>query len=218
MARIAKVSFTTASDLTTSLLNASTAYGTNDDLERHPVGEISAAIMAADTEIINAILSTPGHPRRQDYITAQAVTHTELIPAHIGPIGTVLVNSKAAEQLPAEEIERLRTNPLSLTQIREYYDIVGERLYFAPRYVTGTTDSTATVDICLYKAEAGMLQSPEEYLYAIVSAALALLFGKEGAEIEAAQHFKSLRDSSFEWIKAGSVGQPPEVVGYQRSE
>lgn len=201
------VMISTARDLVRSLLNSSTTYGSNDDTERHPDAEIDAAIQAADADIALLICSTPNHPERRKYVSTVGVAHAGLIPEHIGPIGAVLVGGKGANPLPAAEIESLRTG--TLPTFGPYFDVVDQRLYF----VGG---ASATVDIYTFIQSGNTLQAADQYLGYIVCRALAKLFGKEGAEISAASHFKSLADQYWELIKAGAEALPT-VVAYQKS-
>lgn len=201
------VLLTTARNLVRSLLNSSTTYGTNDDTKRHPDAEIDDALRQADAKVVNLILNTPGHPRRAQYLTATSVAHAGLIPAHTGDIGTVLVNGKAATPKPAAEIERLRSNVLNLVDIGPYYDIVDQRLFFAPA-------GTATIDLGNYQDSGTTLQAPDEYLGFDIADALAYLFGKEGSETPTAQHFAAIAESIWKMIPSGAV-DVPRVIAYQ---
>lgn len=203
--------FTLAKNFVTSILNASTTYGTNDDIERHPAGEITDAIRLADNQIAGLILATPNHPQRAKYLSDTVPTAINvsggLIPKHIGPVGSVWVGGKAATRLKRGEIQQLIDNPLGLKTISAYYDIVGERLYF----VGGPS---ALIDICILPDNGATLNTPSEYFNGVVALALAYLFGKEGAEMDAAAHFKALADTCMELIKM-NANQLPAVVAYE---
>lgn len=202
--------FTAILDLVRSLLNASTDYGVNDDLKRHPDDELIDAIRFADEQVVGALLSVLNHPRRSDYLTAVPIIHGENIPSHIGAIGAVKVDGLSPQYLPSPEIEILRAANTAgrLLYSGPYFDVDGERLYYS--------GSTATVDIARYNETGGTLQSPPEYDYAVVDLALAHLFAKEGSETPTAQHFGDLAMKALEWVRAGAE-QIPRPIAYKRT-
>ena len=205
------LTFTDALNLTRSLLNAAMvgSYTMNDD-DRHPDVEIIDAIIGADAIIYNTVAQTPMHPFRASQYVATKINHRALMAAHIGPVGQVLVpftSGQAANQLPAAEIERLRANPLGLTITGPYFDIVDERLF-----CSGTD---ASVDLVPpFQSDGMSLKSPPEYFHAVVAVALAFLFGKEGAEVEAAAHYKSIVETMITQIEKGAQSVAP-VIAYQ---
>lgn len=207
------LTYTDALNLARSLLNASTgsAYTVNDDTDRHPDQEIMDAIRGADALIYTTVATTPGHSKRSKYLTPSAnIPYAGEIPEHVGPIGAVLIAGGPAYVLPAAEIGRLKTNTLSLTDATPYYDVVGNTLFYVP-------GSTATVEIVPpYNDQGGSLQSPQEYFQGVVALALAMLFGKEGAEVEAAQFYQGYGDMVMKLIQSNAE-QLPDIVAYQKS-
>lgn len=203
--------FTDAINLVRNMLNASSdSYTTNDDELRWPEQAIIDAVRGADGLIFMAIGNTPGHPKRSALLVASAnIVHTGLIPEHVGPIGAVLVAAAPPQMLPSFEIKKLRDVILTTTDTGPYFDIIDNRLYYYP-------GSVATVDIVPPFNDEGMsLQSPQEYYHGIVALALAILFGKEGAETETAAYYKGFGDSVLQWIKEGAQTIAP-IVAYQK--
>lgn len=192
-----------------STLNASTgsAYTTNDDIDRHPDSEITDALRAADALIYSTVGNTPKHPKRSGLYVATAVAHAGLIPAHLGELGTVLINGTGADILDVGEITILRTNTLSLStpSTRFYYNIAGDRLFYS--------GGSGTIDIVPpFNDTGGVLQSPQDYVYGVIGYALAILFAKEGSETPTAQHFKSLGDSVIELVQKAAVSIPSSIL------
>ena len=192
-----------------NLLNASTLYATNDDLERWPEEVIIDSIRGADALIYNRVGNTPGHPKRSELLEASSnILHAGLIPAHEGPLGTVLIGGKGGRVLPAQEIEQLRKAIFTFIDTGPYYDIVDNRLF----YYAG---STATIDIVPPYDNAGAaLLTPQSYYNGVVALALAMLFGKEGVETQTAGYYLSYGQAVMDQIDKGAAMIAP-VVAYQ---
>lgn len=201
------ITFADALNLCRSILNASTgsAYTTNDDQDRHPDAEIQDAIRAADGMIYGIVGNTPGHPFRAGLFVQTSIAHAGQIPDHLGDIGGVLINGQGADLLDAAEITRLRTNTLGLSVTTTYYDIVANRFFYS-----GTS---GTIDLVPPYNDTGMsLQSPQEYAYGVIAYALAILFGKEGAETPTAQHFQTLGNTVVEMVRAAATQIPKSIL------
>src|SRR6266403_3628620 len=94
--------FATAETLVLSLLNASTAYATTSDDDRHPIGEVDDTIVLVDQMIVGAICQTQHHPQRSLFYepagnpvkTGTNIAKSgDIIPAHLGAPGSVRVGS-----------------------------------------------------------------------------------------------------------------------------
>lgn len=200
--------FSMLKDEVRDLLNVSTeTYGTHDGSKRYPEELIEDALMRADEKVVGWFLAQPNHPRRADFMTEASVGHAARIPAHIGPIGAVTINTKAAEVWPASEIEMLRTNRLGLVGVGRRYAVEGEKLFF----VDEDGASTAQVDLADYNAITGVIQSPPEYLNAVIACALSMIFGKDAAssQLPAAQHYLAVEQAALQLV---GDDQPVPVV------
>lgn len=203
--------------LCTAILNAATTtYGTIDDPLRMD-DEIKDAIKAADREVAQAIIDTAGHRHRADYAVLQDVTSafssggSGLIAY---PIYAVQIDGKPGKYVPADTLRTLAGlstmgHPPVSTNIG-YYSVEDQML--AAIYAT-----SVKVQIIKYTEPMGdMLASPAEYLMALVAGALAILFPKEGAFVEAATHFAGLFAKCLELIKTGATvtfATPAFVIG-----
>lgn len=206
--------FADAMNFVRNILNASsmTYSGTNanDDPKRWPEGVIIDAIRGADALIYNTVAQAPGHPKRAELLTPSTnIVHTGMIPDHEGPIGAILIGGKSGRWLTASEIGKLRELVITFFDQGPYWDLIDNRLYYYP-------GSTATVDIVPpYNSSGSTLQSPQAYFHGITSMALAMLFGKEGAETQTAAYYKSVYDTVYQMIKDGAQMIQP-VVAYQK--
>lgn len=204
--------FSMLRDETRDLLNASTeTYGTHDSSRRYPDSLIDDALSNADQEVVGWFLAQENHPRRAGFMTGASVAHAGRIPTHIGPIGAVTLNSKAAEPWPASEIQALRDNPLGLVTIKRYYAVEGEKLFF----VDADGTMLADVDIANYTPTTGVLQAPPEYRNAVIACALAYIFAKDAAssQLPAAQHFLQVKDNAL--TKVEKDEPVPPVPAYR---
>lgn len=182
------------------LLNASTAaYGQHDSSKRYPDELIDDALMFADQKVVGWFLAQANHPRRASFMTQAAVAHAGRIPTHIGPIGSVTINSKACEEWPASEIEMLRTNRLNFVAFGRRYAVEGETLFFVDE--DGAT--TAQVDLANYNPITGTIQSPPEYQNAVIACALTYIFAKDAAssQLPAATHFLQVEQNSLQLVE-----------------
>lgn len=192
--------FSILKDEVRDLLNVSTAnYGEHDGSKRYPEELIEDALMRADEKVVGWFLAQPNHPRRAAFMDEADVAHAGRIPSHIGPIGAVTINTKAAEPWPASEIQHLRTNRLGLVGFGRYYAVEGEKLFFADE----DNAATAQVDIANYNPITGVIQTPPEFLNAVIACALSVLFGKDAAssQLPAAQHYLAVEQSSLQLVE-----------------
>lgn len=174
-------------------LNAATAFGSNDDPERWTQEEIDAAILNADGDIIRAICDNPMHGARRAFLTSSNVLHGGQIPAHLGPIDSVIftvtgglyAGTRDAEfnRIAIEEDNR---NPSGLTSIPPRYYVEGDILYHngAGLIAGGASAVTVAVYYCIY-ARTSACQAPDEFFDVEKVGAMSKLVNKEGVYADA---------------------------------
>jgi hypothetical protein len=153
------------------------------------VFDIDEAILEADAEICNAILSTPGHPRISTFTATSATgisSGTELV-THVGDIFNVRRVRTDASTVKAlrtafNDISRWSANDSSLyltANLKEKYYAVQEGMVF---FAGGGSLSYQ------YRAftKTNLPQAPDECGPLVVTGAQAALFAKEAAHAEAA--------------------------------
>lgn len=215
------ISITQVYGLCTAILNAATdTYGTLNDPLRLDT-EIKDAIKAADREVAQVIIDTDGHRRRADFAVLQDVTSTIGGSGNSGliafPIFAVQIDGKPAKFVPPDTFRDLTVTTsfgaAPLTTCVGFYTVEQQML-------GAIYSSSVKVQIIKYTEPAGdTLASPEEYLMAVVCGALAILFPKEGAYVEAATHYASLFGKSLDLIRSGASAMPavgPFVAGERR--
>lgn len=194
----------TATGQVIAILDANTSgtrvYGTvNDPLIT--ATEITNAILGADAYICSLIRETPNHPLLSSFRTTATVAHGGLLPARIGPILGIVVDSKIPTPYPVNEIENERTNARSLTLIEKHFNItltpMGERLSH-----NGSAD--ATVDYVAAFTLSGACQAPDQMLPAVVAGALAEIRQKQGAFTEAASYWQARWQAFITQIRSGA--------------
>lgn len=192
------------------LVNASggQVYGTASTSPKYPERLIIAAIQRADEVITGYFLNIPNHPRRIDFMTQVSVNHGGQIPAHIGPIGSVFVNGKLAEQWSASEIEIIREQVAAglIKVAKAKYREVDNRLYFSD--ASGT--DTALVDIANFKQLSMGLMTPPEFRNAVIAWALAYIFGKDASDTElpGSTRYGELAESTLKFVASNQVVPP----------
>lgn len=183
-------------------------YGTNND-PLVTTTEIDNAILNADAHIVQMIYETPGHPLLSTFRTTASVASGGLLPARVGPILGIIVNSKVPTRYPAKEIEFERSNAqsLTLTTVESVYDIEGERLVH-------NGASSATIDYVPVFSVTSSCQAPDGYAPAVVAGALAEIRQKQGNFSQAAAYWQRRFEFFIAQIRGGSrqlgeLGQEP---------
>lgn len=196
------VSLTVAKKLVTNVLNENdvTTYGTLTNPERYVDGEVTDACLSADAAICRAIIETPGHGRRKDFLTSATVAHGAQIATHVGPVESIIfavtggayAGTRAGNPAGKDEIERDNRNPLALTLIEPAYYLEGDTVYHnaAGLVAGGASSVTVTAAYCTFTLTSAC-QSSDEMERAVVLAAVALLIGKDGHHTAAAAGFEA---------------------------
>lgn len=194
----------TATGQVIAVLDANTSgtrvYGTvNDPLVT--ATEITNAILGADEYIYQTIIETPNHPLLSTLRANTTVAHAGLLPARVGPVLGITVDSKAPKWATVDEIENDRSNPNSLTLTKKFHiqSIVGmgERLFH-------NGSASASVDYVAPFALTSACQSPDPMLPAVVALALAEIRQKQGAYTEAAQYWQRRAEFFIAQIRGGA--------------
>jgi hypothetical protein len=169
--------------------------------------KIDDCVVDVAADIIAAIASNPTHPRRRDLETTVTVTNGQLIPAHAGPLGTVLVEGVPGRMTAAEEITRLLANVLGLPTTG-YFAIRGDRIFYV--------GITATVDLVVIPSPVDPATVPAEYAECLVTMAMAVLLPLAGdtEKVQAAQHYMQIAGAMRQAIAANQTPPiAPEMVG-----
>ena len=189
-----------------SILNAfpmttTSAYPTTNasgGMAGFPDAKIDDAVTYAAAEIGKGIAMNAANPLRIAFETPQPVTSGSLLPAHLGPVGGVTINSKPGKATGVDDVQRLITNNLSLTLTDGYYALDGDRIYF-----TGTP---CTVDVVLPGAVT-VTTIPDAYFNGVVAIALEFLQVFEGDHTDTAAHWRAIASDVRQSLAAGTL--PP---------
>jgi len=192
------VNLTTVANLCSGIMNAARAsYGTVDD-QLHFSQEFTDGAAAADQAVIAAILDTPNHRRRAEFIELKTVTDGSIVP---GSIGAVWIDGKPGVLVKPSTLRRYKLNRFALTSIDSggYYYLEGQTIYFIGS--SAKIESVKTLD-------SSLLHAPDEYLWAVVAGTLALIFPKEGTNIGAASYFGGQFQNMLQMIRNGATSLP----------
>jgi len=191
------VSLTQVFNEVTAILNAARAsYGTIDD-NLFFSNEINDAALAADKQVIATILDTAGHRHRRTFVVKVTVTDGQAITETFE--GGVLIAGSPGKPVSPGALARLKQNPNNNTLVTGYYCIQGNIISF--------TGSPCQIDVVQY-TPSGSLQSPDEYLMAVVAGTLAQVFPKQGTNVGAAGHFAGLFQTCLQLIRQGATTMP----------
>lgn len=182
------IDFTKIASLCVAQLNAAGTYTATPSDPRFYTGQIKDAINNADAAVLTLILSDPANPFRNRFITSAVVNHAAAIPAHIGPVVSVVVGGKGAMLWPKSEIEFEKTNPLTLTKIAAHYWIDQDNILF----VNAASATVYFANFTQSVADPPVLQCPDGFGDAVACRALAFLFPVEGENVSAGQHYERL--------------------------
>lgn len=185
-------------------LNAPGNYDQTVTDPRAASQEIRDFVIAADGAVVEAIVSNPNNGQRAGFRTTANVTHGGALPARIGPIDSVTINSKAAELWSKSEIENERTNRLSLTSINPHFAVDGNTLFI--------NMGTATVAYFTYTAGTAC-QAPSEYYGAVLSGALMYAMNHEGEDPASAGLYATQFNTMLAAIRAGQAVPPFQAMG-----
>lgn len=189
------VSQSQVTQLAAAILNASrTTYGAIDD-NLHFQSELDNAALAADKEVVNAILATKGQRLRRSFAVKVSVTDGQVVTQEF--LGGCVIDGKTGKPTSAGGLALLKQNPSNNTLVNGYYHFDGTIITF--------TGSTCQIDVIQYTPTAGTMQAPDECLMAVVTGCLALVFPKEGTNVAAAAHFASLFQICLQDIKDGKT-------------
>lgn len=200
------ISITQVHDFCLAILNAATdTYGTVNDPLRFDT-EIKDAIKMADRVVAQAIIDTPGHRRAAEFAVLEDVTSTVGTSGSSGvipfPIYAVQIDGKNATYVRPDRWRLLANNALNLTTNVGYYTLENQEL-------GAIYSSSVKVQRLKYVEPAGdTLASPEEYLGTVTAGALAYLFPKEGAYVQAADHYAGVFETQLKMIREGQTVMP----------
>lgn len=171
-----------------SISSTATQYNTTD---------ITKAVVGADKLVFLAGILTAGHFWRRGAITATAVTHGSLLPAHIGPVfgvtftvtGGARPGIRPAKLATLEEIDWDNGNPNAGTLLTPKYAIVDEKIYFNREgllLASGVTVVAVTADLATYTPSSSVCISPDEAEDAVFHGAMRSLQPLDGQNMEVA--------------------------------
>lgn len=93
-------------------------YSTSTDDTTYSSDHLTRACQSGATEIMRAIVETPGHHHRPLFEAETSITHGAIIPAHVGPIGVPRITpysgatyTLVGKRKSIEEISSYRANP-----------------------------------------------------------------------------------------------------------
>lgn len=158
------------------------------------------AILNVEANLIHKIAESwyngnrTNEPSLNDFINVRQVQNGALVPRHLGPIISVVVDGVPAEYVSGLAAAQLQNrNPLKLQMQTGLWGLVDNRLYFT----TKSTSPSATADVTLcefarpsftdlvtFKASDSFL--PGEYHQAWVDLATGAVLPREGALLQAA--------------------------------
>lgn len=183
-------------------LAAGDAYGTTVSDPRFYDSGIRDAVVEADSFVVGAIIASNSAWKTQLTKTSSTVAHAGSIPAHIGPVVSVVLNGKGADPWPKSEIEWERTNSLSLASIDPHYWIDNDGVlfhnysgnatvwYYAASYASGSPPT---------------LVSPDAFEEVIASKALAFLINVEGENTAAAAQYDQHWQATMKFLLANEA-------------
>ncbi len=187
-------------NLVTAVLNASPGvYGTST-VPLFTTGEIDDAVDAADQTVIGVIIDTIGHRARSQYVELVSISDGGQITGNFN--GGVLVDGREGVHTTPGNLSTKKRNPNTISNDTKngYYCIQGNTFNFI--------GSTAQVEVVTYEVGGGTLASPPEYVHAVIAGALAILFPKEGSNVEAASHFFNQQVAILDMIRKGATYLP----------
>lgn len=206
------VSFSSAVNYVTSLLNASFTYGTPDD-ERHPQQEIEEAVRQADWQVVCLICTAPSHPKKSLYITTVSVSDGDEQPESIAGFGSVRITKSDATVVNGiwcdfEMFNQWRQSS-RFSGIEGYYSTDSTRFYFL--------GSSCQVDVAnpTYSSSITDLRSPDEYYPVVCCYALASLYNKDGSNPSASQYYSQMGQMYAQLIFQAAGGPIPQIAAFR---
>jgi hypothetical protein len=200
-----------------SIINASTVYGTNDDVKKYPPTFLSDMAVAASDDVCLTIVQTQGHPLLKDFITNSAsMADDTIISAASGggriyDVFDVKVDGVDARRKPVTYFKRLQSDPLSRTAIGKYFDLVGGGS------VIRHNGTAATAKLVRFAKNAGTMQAPDEMLNAVLSCFISMVHPKQGEFVQVASYYAQQWAIRQQMIREGRI-DIPAVVQYQEME
>lgn len=185
---------------TTTGRNAASLSTAVDD-DRHPKKEIEEVILQSDMEVVRAVIQTPGHPRRNQFINRVeiAASGDELPQATEGWSnvecfnGSEWITGNARSINVIQRINRRRAIYGGATKSASYFDISDGRAYFTGEKIRVDTYRYIRTNEC---------QSPDEYLSTVVNLSLGWLMHKEGDDVAAGQFYRQIGENQLQMIRA----------------
>lgn len=192
--------------------NAGTlAYGNfaGDDFDaQFSQGEIDEAIKQACRQIVGVIFDTKGHYLRQNFLDLKSVASGEQVK---DPIGAFMINGLPGVKVTPSRLRRAKENFAATVTAPSsgYYTIEGHLIHYV-----GTGGQ---IEILKDPTDADIdANFPLQYGYAAAVGALAIVFPKQGTNVEAASHFGGLFARMLEMIRQGATDIPaPTVTGQE---
>lgn len=196
----------TAPAVNWGMLLSSSDVATPEDWILQMAGEVA-------DELMGYLLGTDDYPDRERYMAySAALNYGDVIPAHTGPLGHVVVEStlgagyRPGVERPLEAIERVKRSTLSRVKPVEFYHIRdGSVIFF--------TGSTAKVYIATFNGASDLETLELKHVPAVVAGILRYAFAQGGGNLDAAGHF----DGIYRWVTGllikGLEPQMPKPYG-----
>lgn len=185
--------------LAQSICNASRAsYGLTVDDAMYFATEFADAAIQADLLVIGAILDTPNHRRRAEFLELATVSDGAIVPK---PIGAVWIDGKPGTLVKPSTLRRFKLNRFSLTTIADggYYYVEGNILFYIGS--SGKVESIAALS-------SGNLHTPDEYEWVVTMGTLSLVVPKEGTKVSFVSYCGSQFQSMIGLIRQGASYVP----------
>lgn len=182
-----------------------------------PSDQVKEAILAADEQVCLAILETPGHWARPDYVDwSPLLDYLDEVPAHIGATGAVRITvSNGGSLVPGlvstiNEIILWRSNQNGAYGSLQH-DAVNNLLagnYAIRDNIVYFTGAKMAVRIGTFTRSALVCQAPAIYQLTVWIGALVNLFPKEGSWLQKAAFLSSQLVNQMAAIRGGLAVEP----------
>lgn len=185
--------------LAQSVCNASRAsYGLTVDDNLYFSQEFADAAIQADLMVIGAILDTPEHRRRAEFLELASTTDGALIQK---PVGAVWIDGKPGSKVQPSTLRRYKKNRFNLTTIADggYYYIEGNILYFIGS--SGKVESLTALT-------GGNLHCPDEYEWVVTMGTLSIVVPKQGTNVAFVSYCGSQFGAMLGMIRQGASYVP----------
>jgi hypothetical protein len=210
-------SATTADSAQTTVSNALAALGGDYDDDRHSLVEIDEAMFESDEEFVTAIIETPGHWARADFLVLSSIIpYGTQLPSHIGNVSRILIqNSSGDTFLPGEvaDIKAIqRWNANTGTGNFTAYGLTSPTAANSPLAGYYAIDEDNYVYFTGYAAKARLyqyirsllaLQSPFQYQGGVIARSMMKLTLKDGDDVQASAAWGKFGQDSLAAVRLG---------------